>query len=170
MIICKRWAAERSESSHFGPLLGLTVRESRPQRLRFGKSGMTFVRELTVSYSFKETSDSAFSFILQNVSKPKKCQLPTEKEHKTRIYPCMHPPTVMGCVCARTNLAPSVDVEQTHPTSQLLSILDAVPQNTGGEIKGALIGLQRREQEQHTNTLTSWSHFYSYNSSDNMST
>ena len=59
---------------------------------------------------------------------------------------------VCVCVLVCTNLAASVDVEQTHPTSQLLGILDAVPQNTGGEIEGALIRLHRQK---HTNTFNS---------------
>lgn len=36
--------------------------------------------------------------------------------------------------CTCTYLAASVHVEQTHPTGQLLGILDAVPQNAEGEI------------------------------------
>lgn len=75
--------------------------------------------------------------------------------------------TVLLCVRVCTNLAASVNVEQTHPTSQLLGVLNAVSQNTGGEIEGAFIRLQR----QHTKTnLTSYqrakcSRVYSYNGS-----
>lgn len=49
-----------------------------------------------------------------------------------------------------TNLAASVDVEQTNPTSQVLCILDTRPQNTGGEIQGAFI---RLDTQKHTDVL-----------------
>lgn len=48
-----------------------------------------------------------------------------------------------------TNLAASVDVQQTNSTSQLLGVLDAGPQNTGGEIQGALVWLHT----QNTNRI-----------------
>lgn len=60
-------------------------------------------------------------------------------------------PLTVDSVCVRTNLAASVDVEQTHPASQLLGILDAVPQNTGGEIEGAFIRLHKKNTHTHTN-------------------
>lgn len=51
-----------------------------------------------------------------------------------------------------TNLAASIHVEQTHTTSQLLGVLDAMPQNAGGEIEGALIGLNTQgEIHKHIN-------------------
>lgn len=71
-----------------------------------------------------------------------------------------------------TNLAASVNIKQTHPTSQLLGIFDAVPQNAGGEIQGAFIRLRTYK---HMHNFTSCyrgkcCHFYSYtNTSENKS-
>lgn len=61
---------------------------------------MRFGWQLTVSYSFKQTSNSAFFFVLQNVSKSKKCQLLSAGgEHN--IYVKMQPLTVILCMfCA----------------------------------------------------------------------
>lgn len=42
-------------------------------------------------------------------------------------------------------LAASVHVEQAHPAGQLLGVLDAVPQDAGGEIQGALVRLRTQE-------------------------
>lgn len=41
---------------------------------------------------------------------------------------------VCVCVCVSTNLATTINIEQTDSTGQLFCILDAMPQNTGGEI------------------------------------
>lgn len=51
--------------------------------------------------------------------------------------------------CVSTNLAASINVEKAHPTSQLLGILDARPQNTGGEIQGGFIRLPTQTQNTH---------------------
>lgn len=49
----------------------------------------------------------------------------------------------MGFPAAHTDLAPGVHVEQTHPTGQVLRVLDARAQHAGGEIQGVLIWLKR---------------------------
>lgn len=95
---------------------------------------------MTVSYSFKQTSNSAFFFVLQNVSESKKCQwLSAADEQSIYVKACVR--VTLQWFCVHTNLAASIHVEQTDTTSQLLGVLDAMPQYAGGEIEGALIRL-----------------------------
>lgn len=58
-------------------------------------------------------------------------------------------------VSVDTNLAASINVEQTNSTSQLFGILDAGPQNTGGEIQGAFIRLHTQIKHTHTGFTSS---------------
>lgn len=51
-------------------------------------------------------------------------------------------------------LAASVHVEQAHPAGQLLGVLDAVPQDAGGEIQGALVRLRTQELKKKKDTKT----------------
>lgn len=50
----------------------------------------------------------------------------------------------------RGYLAASVHVEQAHAAGQLLGVLDAVPQDAGGEIQGALVRLKRKRRRKDT--------------------
>lgn len=47
-------------------------------------------------------------------------------------------------------LAASVHVEQAHPARQLLGVLDAVPQDAGGEIQGAIVRLRTQQYKKKT--------------------
>lgn len=89
--------------------------------------------KFSASYSFKQASQSAAVVAL-------------EKRLREKSFGAVN--ARRWCLRAQTNLAASVDVEQTNSTGQLLGILDAVPQNTGGEIQGAFIRLRTHKHTQ----------------------
>lgn len=115
---------------------------------------MRFGWQLTVSYSFKQTSNSAFFFVLEKCFKVKEMSVVIcwgwAQHHVCKKQKTVPSNSYSVWVCMHTNLAASVDVEQTNPTSQVLCILDTRPQNTGGEIQGAFI---RLDTQKHTDVL-----------------
>lgn len=89
---------------------------------------MRFGWQLTVSYSFKQTSNSAFFFVLQNVSKSKKCQFsyPLWMNTSTFIWNASTNSYSVGvcvCMCTQTLLRASTLSRHTPQANSLAFLM-----------------------------------------------
>lgn len=147
-------------------------RRKGPLRPPVGKSGMRFGWQFTVSYSFKQTSKTAFFFVLQNVSKSKKCQfLSALDEHNIheKKYPvssnskteCVH-----VCVCAQTLLRASTLSRHTPHANSLAFLMPClrIQEEKSRELSS---GCTSRHTNTHTqaekNTQTNFTSCYRVN-------
>ncbi len=139
---------------------------------------MRFGLRLTVSYSFKQTSNSAFFFVLQNVSKSKKCQLvSTVHEHNdtyVKTYLLTLPlglcVSVYVSVCTQTLLRASTLSRHTPQANSLAFLMPCLrmQEEKSRELSSGCTDARTRTHT-HTHLDSSrrvkCSHFCSYNNS-----
>lgn len=116
---------ERNESCHFGHPPGALIKGKigpRRKQIYLTADCLTLLNRRPIALSSLFCKCPKVKIIIRHLLQT--CTDWAKRVYRRSFCEC--------CTC--TYLAASVHVEQTHPTGQLLGVLDAVPQNAEGEI------------------------------------